>query len=100
VEHVEAAATREPQIEQNGRRLANLDRPQRLTGTGRAGHPDPVRRQILGQKAAGRLVVLNNQDQALLVYTARRTAGENLAPSSPAQAPDIRSGSCQDSARD
>ena len=83
VEHVEAAAALQPQIEHNKRGLAHLDRPQRLACPARPGDPKTIRGQVVEQKRTGRLVVLHHQNQALLFHTRKKDREAESRPSHP-----------------
>jgi hypothetical protein len=83
VEHVEPAAAVEAKVEQDERRLAGLDGPQRLGRARRASHTEPVGRQVLGQERASRLVVLHHQDQALFVHTEEKDRRGESRPRRP-----------------
>jgi hypothetical protein len=80
VEEGQPAAVLEPEVQHDQGRLANLDRPQRLTGAGGARDPESVRRQVLGQEPMRRLVVLHHQNQALLVHTRKKDRGAEPRP--------------------
>jgi len=62
------------------RRLAHLDRSQALPHAARAGHAKAVRGQVVEQKGASRLVVLNDEKRAQIGHSLRRAARKNLAP--------------------
>ena len=80
VEQVESAAVLEGEIEHHEVRLTYLDRSQALPRTARPRDPKAVGRQIVEQELASGLVVLHNQDQALVIHIPRKDRERESRP--------------------
>jgi hypothetical protein len=80
VEQRQAAAVVEDQVQHHERGLAHLDRPQALPRPARPGDGEAVRGQVVEQEGARQLIVLHDQDQALLVHTREKECGGESRP--------------------